>query len=99
VSCSGRSLSFTFFSTGAFYRASPCLPSTPWCSLAASRVALGCNPREDLRANEVHQSLLGPIPKYTRLPVAGLLMAILTVCQILKLSASFGIGYGLPGNF
>jgi len=26
-------------------------------------------------------------------------MAMLTVCQILKLSASFGIGYGLPGIF
>src|SRR5688572_18559016 len=52
-------------------------------------VALGHKARERFRGNEVHQSLLGPIPKYTRLPVPSPLMAMLTVCQIRKLSASF----------
>src|SRR5215204_1951061 len=54
-------------------------------------VALGHKARESLQGKEVHKSLLGPIPKYTRLPVLGLLMAILTVCQIPKLAACFGI--------
>src|SRR5215208_4283492 len=53
--------------------------------------ALGHKTRESLRGKEVHQSLLGPIPKHTRLPALGFLMAILTVCQVPKLSACFGI--------
>jgi hypothetical protein len=39
----------------------------------------------------VHQSFLGAIPEYIHLPLGGLLMAMLTVCQIPKLSAGFGI--------
>src|SRR5687768_8885092 len=54
-------------------------------------VALGHKARECLRCKEVHQSFLGPIPKYTPLPMPGLLMAMLAVCQIPKLSACFGI--------
>jgi hypothetical protein len=54
-------------------------------------VAFGYKARESLRAIEVHQSLLGPPPKYTPLPVLGLLIAMLTLCQIPKLSACFGI--------
>src|SRR5215207_10793443 len=54
-------------------------------------VALGHKARERFRADVVHQSLLGPIPKYAPLPLLGLLLAMLTVCQIPKLSASFGI--------
>src|SRR5215208_2141591 len=54
-------------------------------------VALGHKARKSLRADVVHQSLLGPIPKHTPLPVLGLLMAILTLCQIPKLSACFCI--------
>src|SRR5215212_1300470 len=54
-------------------------------------VALGHKARESLRAKEVHHSFFGAIPKYGRLPLLGLLMAMLTVCQIPKLSAGFGI--------
>ena len=54
-------------------------------------VALGHKARESFRAKVVHQSLLGPIPKHTPLPLLGLLMAMLTVCQIPKLPACFGI--------
>src|SRR5215207_1499616 len=54
-------------------------------------VAFGYKARESLRGKVVHQSLLGPIPKYTRLPVLSLLLAMLTVCQIPKLSACFCI--------
>src|SRR5687768_17821897 len=54
-------------------------------------VALGHKARESLRGKEVHHSLLGPIPKHTPVPLLGLLMAMLTVCQIPKLSAGFGI--------
>src|SRR5215218_4019151 len=68
------------------------LPSShpPCSSLATGRAAFGCNERESLRAKEVHHSFLGPIPKYTHLPVAGLLVTMLAVCQIPKLSAGFG---------
>src|SRR5215218_6579965 len=69
----------------------PCLPTTPCSSLATSSGVRLQSARERFRANVVHQSLLGPIPKYTRLPVLSLLMAILTLCQIPKLSAGFGI--------
>jgi hypothetical protein len=54
-------------------------------------VAFGCKAREGLRANLVLQAFLGPIPKHARLPVAGLLMAMLTVCQIPKLSTGLGV--------
>src|SRR5215212_9851853 len=54
-------------------------------------VALGHKARERFRGNEVHKSLLGPIPKHTPLPLLGLLMAMLTLCQIPKLSACFCI--------
>src|SRR5215208_4897548 len=54
-------------------------------------VALGHKARERFRGNEVHKSLLGAIPKYARLPLLGLLMAMLTLCQIPKLSACFCI--------
>ena len=54
-------------------------------------VAVGHKARESLRRKEVHQSLLGPPPKYTPLPVPSPLMAMLTLCQIPKLSASFCI--------
>jgi hypothetical protein len=47
----------------------------------------------------VHHSFFGAIPKYARLPLLGLLMAMLTLCQIPKLSAGFGMGYDLPGIF
>jgi hypothetical protein len=43
-------------------------------------VAFGYKARESLRVNEVHQSCLGTLPKYTHLPVLSLLMAMLTVC-------------------
>src|SRR5215213_3359304 len=62
-------------------------------------VALGYKSRESLRGKEVHHSFFGAIPKYTRLPLRGLLMAMLTACQIPKLSAGFGMGYDLPGIF
>jgi hypothetical protein len=61
------------------------------CSLATSRAALGRKARESLRANVVHQSFFGPLPKYTPLPGLGHLMAMLTIRQIPKLSASFCI--------
>jgi hypothetical protein len=54
-------------------------------------VALGHKARESLRANVVHHSFFGAIPKYARLPLLGLLMAMLTVRQFSKLSACFGI--------
>jgi hypothetical protein len=54
-------------------------------------VAFGYKARESLRADEVHHAFLGPPPKHTPLPMLGLLMAMLTVCQIPKLSAGFGI--------
>jgi hypothetical protein len=62
-------------------------------------VAFGHKARESLLAIEVHHSLLGPIPKYTRLPVLSPLMAMLTVCQIPKLSARFCIRDSLSGIF
>src|SRR5215208_7923929 len=54
-------------------------------------VALGHKARERFRGNVVHKSLLGPIPKYAPLPLLGLLMAMLTLCQIPKLSACFSV--------
>ena len=54
-------------------------------------VVFGYKARESLRGKEVHQSLPGPIPKHTPLPLLGLLMAMLTLCQIPKLSACFCI--------
>src|SRR5215204_3771913 len=54
-------------------------------------VAVGHKARESLRANVVHHSLLGPPPKHSPLPVPGLLIAMLTLCQIPKLSACFCI--------
>ena len=54
-------------------------------------VAVGYKARESLRGKEVHKSLLGPPPKYTPLLVPSPLMAMLTLCQIPKLSACFCI--------
>src|SRR5215213_3011254 len=54
-------------------------------------VALGHKARKSLRADVVHQSLLGPPPKYTHLPVPSPLMAMLTMCQIPKLLTGFSI--------
>jgi hypothetical protein len=47
----------------------------------------------------MHKSLLSPLPKYARLPLLGLLMAMLALCQIPKLSAGLGIDYRLAGIF
>jgi hypothetical protein len=47
----------------------------------------------------VHKSFLSPLPKYARLPLLGLLMAMLALCQIPKLSAGWGIDYRLAGIF
>src|SRR5919107_162244 len=60
-------------------------------SLAASRVAFGSKARESLRTNLVHKSFLSPLPKHARLPVTGLHIAMLAVCQFPQLSACFGI--------
>src|ERR671911_502232 len=76
----------------------PCLAVSPCSSLATSRAA-GCNARESFRANLVHQAFLSPLPKYARLPLLGLLMAMFAVCQIPKLSAGLGIDYRLAGIF
>src|ERR671910_3412770 len=76
----------------------PCLAVSPCSSLATSR-ATGCKARESFRANLVHQAFLSPLPKYARLPLLGLLMAMLALCQIPKLSAGFGIDYHLAGIF
>ena len=50
--------------------------------------------REGLRADVVHESFLGPLLKHARLPLLDLLMAVLAACQVPKLSAGLGIGYG-----
>src|SRR5215212_508985 len=67
----------------------------PHVALKPRVVAFGCEARERLRAKVVHRSLLGAPQKHPRLPVLGLLVAMLTVCQTLKLSACFGIRDGL----
>src|SRR5215213_8505208 len=63
----------------------------PHVALDPRVVAFCCKARECLRANVVHHSFLGTLPKYTPLPGLGLLMAMLTLCQIPKRSAGFGI--------
>ena len=55
--------------------------------------------RERLGADLVHESFLGPIPKYAHLPLSGLLVAMLAGRQIPKLSACFGIRDGSAGIF
>jgi len=47
----------------------------------------------------VYKSFLSPLPKYARLPLLGLLKAMLALCQIPKLSAGLGIDYRLASNF
>ena len=48
--------------------------------------------RGGVRRDEVCQSLLGTLPQHARLPIPGLLMAVLSVGQLPQLSAGFGIG-------
>ena len=61
------------------------------CPQPTSSGAFGYKAREGLRSILVHKSLLGALPKHARLPVPGLLVAMLAVCQLPKLSACFGI--------
>ena len=76
----------------------PCLPTGLYIALLVMGGAALCRKaQEGLRANEVHPSFLGAVPKHTHLPVLGLLMAVLTVCQVPKLSACLGTRDGLPG--
>src|SRR5215212_2580860 len=52
-------------------------------------VAFRHKAREGVRCkSEVHQSALGTLLKHAPLPVLGLLMAMLTVCQVPKLLTS-----------
>jgi hypothetical protein len=78
-----------------------CLPTTLYAksSLAATRVALGHQARENLRTDAVHKSFLDAPPKHARLPGPSLLVTMLAVCEVPELPTGFGLRDGFFGVF